>query len=77
MCTEEEVMDIIWKLDVSKASGPHQTSVRMLKGKVQNIPQYLQDNLTRWLSMEKFLQFEDTKHSANPKRVRQYFTLQL
>ena len=47
MCTEEEVMDIIWKLDVSKASGPHQISVRMLKGKVQNIPQYLLDNLTR------------------------------
>ena len=27
MCTEEEVIDIIWRLDVSKASGPDQISV--------------------------------------------------
>ena len=30
-------MDIIWRLDVSKASGPDQISVRMLKGTVQSI----------------------------------------
>ena len=37
MCTEEEVMDIIWRLDVSKASGPDQISVRILKGTVGSI----------------------------------------
>ena len=30
-------MDIIWKLDVSKASGPDQISVRILKGTVGSI----------------------------------------
>ena len=37
MCTEEDVIDITWRLDVSKALGPDQISVQMLKDTVQSI----------------------------------------
>ena len=37
LCSEQEVMDIIASLDVFKASGPDQISVRMIKGTASSI----------------------------------------
>ena len=73
MCTEDEVMDIILRLDVSKASGPDQISVRMLKGTVQSISPVLAGLFNAMIKHGRIP--SDIKHSANPKRDQQYFTL--
>ena len=53
MCNEEEVMDIIWRLDVSKASGPDQISVRILKGTVGSISPILAGLFNKMIKHEK------------------------
>ncbi len=53
MCNEEEVMDIIWRLDVSKASGPDQISVQILKGTVGSISAILAGLFNKMIKHEK------------------------
>ena len=65
------VMDIIWRLDVSKASGPDQISVRILKGTVGSISPILAGLFNKMIKHEKNpISLEDLKYSANPQRVQ-------